>query len=409
MPTKATFGQRGAASRSVAGQPAPSSIKVFDSPSDRQEAAPRPRHDGDFVLPFATAGLILLLGFIFAVEINQAAELSSPLSPSRQSLTALGAIDGQLVFHLGEWWRLFTAPMLHGSLSHILGNCVVLALIGWSLEPLLGAGWFIAIFAISALGGSLGSLAQNDPQLISVGASGGISGLLASALIVSSRIDDPVLRRRMQMIAARTLIPAILPAYISASANHGHVDYGAHMGGAMAGVLAAILLNITWNRETRRPRLMRVAIAICCSFGIAVTSAFAITAYRAPAYVAEKPKFIPEGQLRGDGPEMAAKSSGWIVKYPEDPRGYYYRGLSLFNHGDVPGAAEQLRRALSIYSASGDSFTPAFGHQLKLILAVVIQAEGNTESARAMGGDSCGAWDAPQSVVEIARKHGVCP
>jgi len=351
----------------------------------------------------------LLLGLIFALEINQAAELSSALSPSRQALMALGAIDGHLVFDLGEVWRLFTAPMLHGSLSHILGNCVVLALIGWYLEPLLGASWFIAIFAISALGGSLGSLAQNDPQLVSVGASGAISGLLASALIVSSRIDDPVLRRRMQMIAARTLIPAILPAYISASANHGHVDYGAHMGGAMAGAVAAVLLNITWNSKIRRPGLARPALVTCCIFGVAVSGSFAMAAYRAPAYTVEKSGLIPESQLRGDVREAAGKASDWIVKYPQDPRGYYYRGLNLLNNRDVPGAAEQLRRAISIYSANQENFTPAFGHQLKLILAVVIQAEGNMEAAGAMGRDSCDAPDAPQSVIEIARSHGVCP
>jgi rhomboid protease GluP len=313
------------------------------------------------------------------------------------------------VFDSAEMWRVFTAPMLHGGLFHLVSNCVVLALIGWCLEPVIGPSWFIAIFAVSALGGSAGSLAQNDPQVVSVGASGAIIGLLTTALIASSRIDDSGLRRRMQMIAARILIPAILPAYFSASANDGHVDYGAHLGGAMAGAVVAVLLNITWNYRTRRPSLMPLAIAICCTFGIAVSAAFALTMYRAPAYAAERPRFIPRSQFLGDGHEAMKKSSDWIARYPADPRGYYYKGLGFLDHGDAPSAAEELRHALSLYSADPGSFNPAFGHSVKMVLALAIKAEGDPASARAMARASCSAPDVPRPVLEIARKQDICP
>lgn len=377
-------------------------------PFDVSARGPRPKQDRYVFVPVATVGLILILCLIFFVEINSAFELDSFLSPSRQALIALGAIDGHLVFDSSEWWRVFTAPMLHSGLFHLISNCAVLALVGWSLEPLIGPSWFVAIFAISAIGGSFGSMAQNDAQLVSVGASGAISGLLATAFVASARTNDLKLRRRMRMIALRILIPATLPAAISASANHGHVDYGAHMGGAIAGALAAILLHVTWNNQTRRPALPRLALAISCAFGVAVSAAFATTLSRAPIYVAEKPQFIPKRDYR-DGPEAIKHASEWITQYPNDPRGYYFKALDYLDHRDAPNAVADLRVALARYDANQAIFTPAFGHSIKLVLALAIKANGNLESAHVMAQDSCNATDAPQRVLELAKKEGVCP
>ena len=356
----------------------------------------------------ATVGLILALCLIFFLEIDSAFELGSPFSPSRQALIALGAVDGHLVLDASEWWRVFTAPMLHGGLFHLISNCAVLALVGWSLEPLIGPSWFVAIFAISAVGGSLGSIAQNDAQLVSVGASGAISGLLATAFVASARTNDLKLRRRMRMIALRILIPATLPAAISANANHWHVDYGAHLGGAIAGALVAILMHVTWNTETRRPALTKLALAISCTFGVAVSAAFAATLHRAPVYIAEKPQLIPKAEYR-EGLEAIKRSSGWIASYPNDPRGYYYKSLDYLNHRDAANAAADLRVALSLYDANREVFAPAFGHNIKLVLALAMKAEGHFESAQAMARDACGAPDASQTVLDLAKKEAVCP
>jgi rhomboid protease GluP len=411
MPAKATFGQRGAAPRSSPERRAPAAVASAPSPrlQAASEDAPRARHDHDFFVPFATVALVLALCLIFVLEIHYAIDLDAAFSPSLQALVVLGGIDGHLVFGAAEWWRVFTAPMLHLGLFHLVSNCAVLALIGWYLEPLIGSKWFLAIFAVSALGGSAGSLAQNDPQLISVGASGAISGLLATAIITGSRIDDPQRRRRMQAIAVRILMSATVPAFFSASANHGHVDYGAHLGGAMAGAAVALLLSATWNKITRRPGLLPLAAGIGCAFAIAVVAAFAMTMVRAPVYAAQRPQFIPQSQVPDDVHQDIKKASDWIEQYPTDPRGYFYKGLGLLYHNDSPGAAEELRHALSLYSASQDSFTPGFGHTVRLALALTIKAEGDRDAARDMAKEACGASEAPQSLLELTRKQGICP
>src|SRR5581483_4344349 len=117
-----------------------------------------------------TAILIALTAVFFA-ELKYGVGPARALTPDHRTLIALGGLSADLV-RSGEWWRIFTAPMLHGSLEHIAMNGFALFLAGWFLEPLIGRRWYAAIFVIGALGGALGSLAANPPQIVTVGASG---------------------------------------------------------------------------------------------------------------------------------------------------------------------------------------------------------------------------------------------
>ena len=109
MAAKAAFGQRGAgrqmpaAANAVYAAPQPAALPL-------EEAAPRVGADAD--IPVATIALVALLTLIFWAEVNLAGDFAQPLTPSRQASQILGAIDGRLVFQAGEWWRLFTAPVL---------------------------------------------------------------------------------------------------------------------------------------------------------------------------------------------------------------------------------------------------------------------------------------------------------
>jgi len=415
MPAKTTFGRRDIARRTVPalfdpGRSAPTpseddpDIRLYDG----SDTSLRPRHDRQITLPGATIALILVLALIFGMEVDRAIDFTSWLSPSRQALIALGGLDGHLAIGSGEWWRLLTAPMLHAGPMHIIGNCAVLALIGWYFEPLVGPGWFIGIFAIGALGGSVGSLAQSDPDMVSVGASGAISALLAAALVASFRIDDDQVRRRMQIIAARILIPAVLPVFSLAKANQGHVDYGAHLGGALAGIMVALLLTATWNSRTRRPGLKPLSIVISCAFTVLTVTSFASAAGRAPVYAAETPPLIPDSQIPNDAKEAIKHSDEWTARYPNDPRGYFYKGLDLLERNNIPEGAIQLRHALSLYSDHQAEFSSGFGHSVKIALAIAIRAEGDMAAAREMAQESCAAPDAPQDLLKILKDQKIC-
>ena len=83
------------------------------------------------------------------------------------------------------WHTLLSAGFLHsqGDLMHVLGNVVILALVGVPLEQRLGARRFAAIYLIGLLGGSVGWVAFNAGSFRpALGASGAAFGLLGAYL-----------------------------------------------------------------------------------------------------------------------------------------------------------------------------------------------------------------------------------
>jgi membrane associated rhomboid family serine protease len=200
---------------------------------------------------FAVPGITLSLAIVmFAIFI---AELTAHGAPargvvSRQVLVAFGGLTRAGVLERGEWLRLLTATYLHASFAHITGNTVVLLLIGWRLERLIGHAWLAAAFVLSAVAGWLLSLALLPPGVVAVGASGGITGLLACAFVMSFRLPkDDVERRRLQLWSLRIAIPALLPLQ---GIQGGLVtDYAAHFGGAIAGYVVGLLLLTIWHHQ----------------------------------------------------------------------------------------------------------------------------------------------------------------
>ena len=89
---------------------------------------------------------------------------------------------------------LATAGFLHsqGDMMHVLGNVVILALVGVPLEQRLGAKRFAAVYVIGLFGGSLGWVAFNaDSYTPALGASGAAFGLLGAYLAGWPRDEIP--------------------------------------------------------------------------------------------------------------------------------------------------------------------------------------------------------------------------
>jgi membrane associated rhomboid family serine protease len=120
----------------------------------------------DFKLPWLTLALLGVLIAVFALEIRFAVQSSSGLSLGPATLFVFGGLTRRAVLSGGEWYRLFTAPLLHANLAHIVGNGLALLWGGWLLERLVGRLWFFSFFAVGALGGSLLSLAVMPAKMI---------------------------------------------------------------------------------------------------------------------------------------------------------------------------------------------------------------------------------------------------
>ena len=144
---------------------------------------------------------------------------------------------------------LFSAGFLHADALHVLGNTVILALIGIPLEQRLGGKRYLQIYFIGLFGGSFAwyifNSASNTPSL---GASGAAFGLLGAYLAGWPRDEIPfplILIRKwpVTLIALLYFALEIMRAYDAMALGKGtNVAHMAHIGGFVATYLALPLV-----------------------------------------------------------------------------------------------------------------------------------------------------------------------
>ncbi|BCG96189.1 hypothetical protein MesoLj131a_50530 [Mesorhizobium sp. 131-2-1] len=235
--------------------------------------------------PLASYGLIALLVLIYCAELKFAVDPNQGGSPSLQTLAALGGMWQPLILN-GQWWRLVTATLMHASLVHLLGNSFALWRAGLLLEGLVGRLWFLALFAACAVGGEVASLYMTPATVVAVGASGGIVGLFATAIVLSFHFQSSAKRSLMQTRAISILVPAVLPLF-SGPDKGLRIDYSAHIGGAIVGAVLALALMSSWSREQARPRYARAAGVVAGVFALVALGALVPISRTYAAYQTE--------------------------------------------------------------------------------------------------------------------------
>ncbi|RAX44624.1 rhomboid family intramembrane serine protease [Arthrobacter sp. AQ5-06] len=138
-----------------------------------------------------------------------------------------------------EPWRMLTAAFLHsqGFILHIVLNMYMLWIFGQALEPLLGRVRFLALYLISAIGGSVGYLLLTPgyvpgvPLAGVVGASGAIFGLFGAMLLVQRHRGGDT-RQLWILIAINGVIGFVVP----------QIAWQAHLGGLVTGGLCAAVI-----------------------------------------------------------------------------------------------------------------------------------------------------------------------
>src|SRR5215207_1768852 len=172
-----------------------------------------------------------------------------------------------------EPWRMLTAAFLHSpdSVLHIVLNMYTLWIFGQALEPLLGRIRFLALYLVSAIGGSVGYLLLN-PLLVPgqglvgvVGASGAIFGLFGAMLLVQRQRGGDT-RQLWVLIAINGVIGFLIP----------QIAWQAHLGGLVTGGLCAAVLAYT-PRGPRRAVVQAAALVLILVLPVAAAW-FRITA-----------------------------------------------------------------------------------------------------------------------------------
>jgi rhomboid protease GluP len=354
----------------------------------------------DFRLPWLTFAILAVLGAVFACEQIFAVTASGPLlRPSIATLEALGGLDQRSILSNGEWYRLFTAPLLHADILHLAANGIALLMVGFLLGRLVGRVWFLAFFVIGALGGSLMSLAVNPATLVSVGASGAIMGLFAAAFTSSFRLPaGTAARARVQAWSYRVLVPSLLP--LATTTASGQIDYGAHFGGALSGALVAFCLLRSWPDTARLPRFHGVAVGISI-IGMALLVASEAAAVRHYPRYQILAALIPSDQIPKTEVEVAAQAADLVARYPLDPRSHMLYGTVLYDSGDPAAAEREMRLAVTGAEELRFNFGLRFENTVRAMLAGILLQQGREAEAKEAARAFCQAQAANQLTEKL--------
>ena len=149
-------------------------------------------------------------------------ELARGAVANDAGLLRLGALpDSGPIHH--EYWRLITFGFLHWDLRHLLLNTLLLFLLGPIVERPAGTIGLLIIFLSASVASGLGILVKHQiwpAEGVSLGASGGMFGLLGAGLVLVFRRPSPS-RLRTMLISA--LVLGLIYSFLPGVSMIGHI------------------------------------------------------------------------------------------------------------------------------------------------------------------------------------------
>jgi len=198
------------------------------------------------VPPYVTVALIAANVVIYLITgLQSPAGIDNPTASGLHTLFYDWQLQPAAVYHDHSYWRLLTSAFLHVSLLHIASNMLALAVIGPSLEHVLGRWRYLTVYLLSALGGSAAIYAFGSPLEPVVGASGAIFGLFGASLVMVRRLGLD-----LQWLVGVIVLNFVFTFSISGISRLAHV--GGFVTGILAGVAIAGLPRVTGRIGTNR-------------------------------------------------------------------------------------------------------------------------------------------------------------
>lgn len=175
--------------------------------------------------PYYTVILLVSMGAVYLAQVSVGTE---------DSVLIAGFVKPAFLEH-GDYWRILTGAAMHGSIPHILMNGYALYSFGRLMELLTNRAHLATVFLLAAVGGGILSLIFL-PEGISVGASGGIVGIIGYLLVYAFR--------RRQFVSAefrRSLIVNIGFILVFGLVLYQVVDNYGHIGGLVTGIVYGLI------------------------------------------------------------------------------------------------------------------------------------------------------------------------
>jgi membrane associated rhomboid family serine protease len=170
----------------------------------------------------------------------------------------------------GEYFRLFTAPFLHGGLLHFVMNILALLYLAKRMEVFARWPHLPSVFLFSSL--MAGETSARLTDATSVGSSGGLMGLLGFLLVF-----ETLHRRLVPRNARRRLLAGVFLTALIGVIGYRFIDNAAHLGGIVAGMIYAGIVFPTSSSPTRpNSNLTDRIVGSACLGVILYSSALAV-------------------------------------------------------------------------------------------------------------------------------------
>jgi len=170
---------------------------------------------------------------------------------------------------VGDWWRIFTAALLHGSFLHIGFNMYALYLFGPRMEQQIGSAPFAGMYIAAAGAGGLASYLLGPLEQVSIGASGAIFGLFGAWIFVAWKMRHTPGGRSM---FSQLMVLLVINVVISLAPG---IDGLAHLGGFVAGLAIAGLWSVL---AAGKPNAVMLRTVIAFAFvAVELAAVFLVT------------------------------------------------------------------------------------------------------------------------------------
>ena len=139
----------------------------------------------------------------------------------------------------GEWYRLFTSMFLHFGIYHLVNNMAVLLFMGDMVEKAVGHWKYLMIYLGSGMD------IQSQSNIVSVGASGAIYGIIGGVFVLMIKN-----KKQVREIVIRRLV-FVIAVTIYYGSQAAQIDNAAHVGGLIGGIVLTVLFTLHWNHSRK--------------------------------------------------------------------------------------------------------------------------------------------------------------
>jgi len=161
--------------------------------------------------------------------------------PPATTMVRFGAKDAGLILYRKQWWRLFSPIMLHAGVIHLISNVLIQLRVGGYLNLVFGTPKWTWIYLVSGVFGNMCSCIFL-PDSVGVGSSGALLGMLTAWIVwIVFRWKKIPAQCRTQRNCQLFMVLASVAITLGMSFS-AYVDWGAHFGGAIQGILWGVIL-----------------------------------------------------------------------------------------------------------------------------------------------------------------------